>query len=385
MKSYDIIIAGGGASGLSLASHLAHSPLRDRSILIVDKDAKDQNDRTWCFWAKQPTFFDDIAYRSWSQLQVLGKHFEKTLDLHEYRYKMIRGVDFYRYARQTISECPRVEFLQGKVELIKDGDQQANVLVDGKLYAGTWVFDSLFNWSSFKPDPADYHTIKQQFKGWEIEASGHPFNPQAATFLDFRISQKNGTHFFYMLPFSEQSALVESVLCTTTPVNWKICEQALHFYLKNILDIKEYNILREEQGINPLTDWRFPRQLGKHIVAIGNHGGMVKPSTGYAFLRIQEDSSAIINSLLEVGHPFSIPSSPRRYRYFDALMLEIMTHHAERIEPILTSLFKRNPIERIFRFLDEVASRGENLIMMPSLPPQLLLQAFLQLSALRRV
>jgi len=385
MKSYDIIIAGGGASGLSLASHLAHSPLRDRSILIVDKDAKDQNDRTWCFWAKQPTFFDDIAYRSWSQLQVLGKHFEKTLDLHEYRYKMIRGVDFYRYARQTISECPRVEFLQGKVELIKDGDQQANVLVDGKLYAGTWVFDSLFNWSSFKPDPADYHTIKQQFKGWEIEASGHPFNPQAATFLDFRISQKNGTHFFYMLPFSEQSALVESVLCTTTPVNWKICEQALHFYLKNILDIKEYNILREEQGINPLTDWRFPRQLGKHIVAIGNHGGMVKPSTGYAFLRIQEDSSAIINSLLEVGHPFSIPSSPRRYRYFDGLMLEIMTHHAERIEPILTSLFKRNPIERIFRFLDEVASRGENLIMMPSLPPQLLLQAFLQLSALRRV
>jgi lycopene beta-cyclase len=385
MKSYDIIIAGGGASGLSLASHLAHSPLRDRSILIVDKDAKDQNDRTWCFWAKQPTFFDDIAYRSWSQLQVLGKHFEKTLDLHEYRYKMIRGVDFYRYARQTISECPCVEFLQGKVELIKDGDQQANVLVDGKLYAGTWVFDSLFNWSSFKPDPADYHTIKQQFKGWEIEASGHPFNPQAATFLDFRIPQKNGTHFFYMLPFSEQSALVESVLCTTTPVNWKICEQALHFYLKNMLDIKEYNILREEQGINPLTDWRFPRQLGKHIVAIGNHGGMVKPSTGYAFLRIQEDSSAIINSLLEVGHPFSIPSSPRRYRYFDALMLEIMTHHAERIEPILTSLFERNPIERIFRFLDEVASRGENLIMMPSLPPQLLLQALLQLSALRRV
>ena len=120
-------------------------------------------------------------------------------------------------------------------------------------------------------------------------------------------------------------------------------------------------------------------------MAIGNHGGMVKPSTGYAFLRIQEDSSAIINSLLEVGHPFSIPAGPRRYRYFDAVMLEIMTHHAERIEPILTSLFKRNPVDRIFRFLDEVSSPGENLLMMPSLPPQLLSQAFLQLDALRRV
>ena len=385
MKSYDIIIAGSGASGLSLASHLAYSPLRDRSILIVEKDTKDQNDRTWCFWANQPMFFDDIVYRSWSQLQVLGEHFEKTLDLHEYCYKMIRGIDFYKYARQIVSKCPRVEFLQGRVELIKDGDQQANVLVDGKLYAGTWVFDSLFNWSTFKPDPTHYHIIKQQFKGWEIEASGQPFNPQAATFLDFRTPQKNGTHFFYILPFSEQLALVESVLCTTTPVNWKICEQALQVYLKNILGIKVYTILREEQGINPLTDWRFPRRLGKHIMAIGNHGGMVKPSTGYAFQRIQEDSSAIINSLLEVGHPFSIPANPRRYRYFDAVMLEIMTHHAERIEPILTSLFKRNPVDRIFRFLDEASSSGEILLMMPSLPPQLLSQAFLQLDAVRRV
>jgi len=385
MQSYDIIIAGGGASGLSLASHLAHSSLRDRSILIVEKDAKDQNDRTWCFWANQPTFFDDIVFRSWNQLQVLGEHFEKTLDLRDYRYNMIRGIDFYRFARQTISKCPHVEFLQGRVELIKDGDQQAYVLIDGKQYAGTWVFDSLFNWSGFKPDLTHYHAIKQQFKGWEIEASGQPFNPQVATFLDFRTPQKNGTHFFYVLPFSEQWALVESVLCTTTPVQWELCDQDLQVYLKNTLGISVYHILREEQGINPLTDWHFPRQIGKHIMAIGNQGGMVKPSTGYAFLRIQEDSFAIINSLLDVGHPFRIPAGPRRYRYFDAVMLEIMTHHAERIGPILTSLFKRNPVERIFRFLDEVASPGENLLMMPSLPPQLLLQALFQLRALRSV
>ena len=148
---------------------------------------------------------------------MLGEHFEKTLDLHEYRYKMIRGIDFYSYAQQTVSAYPQVEFLQGKVELIEDGDQKANVLVDGKQYAGTWVFDSLFNWSTFRPDPTHYHAIKQQFKGWEIEASGQPFNPQVATFLDFRTPQKNGTHFFYILPFSEHWALVESVLCTTTP------------------------------------------------------------------------------------------------------------------------------------------------------------------------
>ena len=385
MKSYDVIIAGGGAAGLSLACHLAHSPLRNRSILIVDQNAKDQNDRTWCFWTNRPTLFDDIVYRSWSQLQVLGEHFEKTLDLHTYRYNMIRGIDFYRFARQALSTCPHVEYLQGKVVQIEDGDQQASVLVDGQSYAGTWVFDSLFNWSAFKPERDRYHYLKQQFKGWEIETPGKVFNPQVATFLDFRTLQEKGMHFFYVLPFSERCALVESVLCTTVPVSWEICEQALRVYLGTILGIKAYSTRREEQGISPLTDWPFPRQTGKRIMAIGTHGGMVKPSTGYAFLRIQEDSSAIVRSLLKVGHPFSVPPGPRRYRYFDAVMLEIMTHDGERIEPTFTALFKRNPVERIFRFLDEVASLRENFLMIPSLPPQLLLQALLRLDMLRRV
>ncbi len=192
-------------------------------------------------------------------------------------------------------------------------------------------------------------------------------------------------HFFYVLPFSERCALVESVLCNAAPVSWELCEQALRVYLETILDINAYSTRREEQGISPLTDWPFPRQTGKRIMAIGTHGGMVKPSTGYAFLRMQEDSSAIVRSLLEVGHPFSVPPGPRRYRYFDAVMLEIMTHDAKRIEPIFTRLFKRNPVERILRFLDEVASLRENFLMIPSLPPRLLLQALLRVDTLRRV
>jgi 2-polyprenyl-6-methoxyphenol hydroxylase-like FAD-dependent oxidoreductase len=42
MKHYDFIMAGGGLAGLSLAYHLVRSPLRDRSILVVDRDAESQ-------------------------------------------------------------------------------------------------------------------------------------------------------------------------------------------------------------------------------------------------------------------------------------------------------------------------------------------------------
>jgi lycopene beta-cyclase len=203
--------------------------------------------------------------------------------------------------------------------------------------------------------------------------------------LDFRTPQDKGTHFLYVLPFSERHALVESVLCTTTPLSWEASEQALRGYLATVLGIKAYRTRREEQGISPLTDRPFPRQTGRHIMTIGTLGGRVKPSTGYAFLRMQQDACAIVRSLLEVGHPFSVPAGPRRYRFFDSVMLEVMTRHGERIESIFTALFKHNPAERIFRFLDEVASPWENCLMLPSLPPQLLLQALLRLDTLRSV
>ncbi|NCC33692.1 MAG: FAD-dependent oxidoreductase, partial [Chloroflexia bacterium] len=55
MTHYDVIIAGGGAAGLSLAYQLINSPLRDYSILVIDKGNKQRNDRTWAFWTDQPT------------------------------------------------------------------------------------------------------------------------------------------------------------------------------------------------------------------------------------------------------------------------------------------------------------------------------------------
>ena len=78
-------------------------------------------------------------------------------------------------------------------------------------------------------------------------------------------------------------------------------------YLETVLGIKEYRIVATEGGVNPLTDQPFPRRLGRRIMTIGIPGGRVKPSSGYAFWRIQQDSAAIVRSLLQVEHPFDVP------------------------------------------------------------------------------
>ena len=111
---------------------------------------------------------------------------------------------------------------------------------------------------------------------------------------------------------------------------------------------------------------------------IGTRGGRIKPSTGYAFVRIQQDSQAIVRSLLDNGHPFDVPSDSRRYRLYDSLMLDIMQHHGDGIKPIFTALFKNNPITRVLRFLDEQGSPAENALLIASLPPKLFLQALFQ-------
>ena len=53
-EKYDIIVCGGGMAGLSLVYRaLKEGIWNNQKILIIEKDAKDQNDRTWCFWQKE--------------------------------------------------------------------------------------------------------------------------------------------------------------------------------------------------------------------------------------------------------------------------------------------------------------------------------------------
>ena len=47
-----------------------------------------------------------------------------------------------------------------------------------------------------------------------VETKEPNFNPELATFMDFRVSQKHGTAFIYLMPTSTTTALVEYTLFT---------------------------------------------------------------------------------------------------------------------------------------------------------------------------
>jgi lycopene beta-cyclase len=385
MTEYDYIFAGGGAAGLGLAYHLCQSHIPARKLLIIDRDSKDRNDRTWCFWSDRPTPYDHLTYHSWDRIQFIGEGFQRVYDLAPYRYHMIRGIDFYRAMHSTLSNIPEVEFVRGSVEKIEDEPNGAQVISSEGAYLGKWVFNSLVNRSDFTSGPPGYHYLMQHFKGWEIETPVDSFNPEVATLFDFRTPQKGSMRFFYILPFSKRRALIEYTLFSPRLLKGQEYDRALAEYIEKVLGVANYRIESTETGVIPMTDRPFPRRLGKRVMAIGTRGGLVKPSSGYAFLRMQQDSAAIVRAISETGQPFGVRPSPWRYRLFDSIMLQVMYREGDRMKSIFTSLFKNNPIQRIFRFLDEEAPLPENLQLLASLPTAPFLKALIRLKLLGRI
>jgi lycopene beta-cyclase len=379
---YDYIILGGGLAGLSLAYHLLHSPLADRSILIVEPDDKDRNDRTFCYWSDRPTPFDDIIHRSWDQIRIIDEHEQRSIDLGAYRYQMIRSLDFYRHVRATLAAHPNVTWLQGAADRVEEATEGASVSVEGRSYFGRWVFDSRFKVAAFKANPANEGALYQHFTGWRIETPDDAFDPSAATMFDFRTPQggpqRGELRFCYVLPLSKREALVEFVALSHHQL-----EPTLKHYVEHTLNLRDYRILEEEGGVSPLTERSFPRRASEcsRIMTIGTAGGRVKASTGYAFTRIQQDSAAIVQSLIETGQPFSVPADSGFFRLCDALLLHLMRERGATIQSIFGVLFRRNPVRRIFRFLDEASSIADTALIIANMPPRPFLQALYEYGA----
>lgn len=373
MEHYDYIIAGGGCAGLSLAYQLIHSPLKDRRILIVDRDDKDQNDRTWAFWTDRPTPFQEVVHQEWHYLRFAAAG-DTLIPTGSWRYVMIRGDDWYRHIRAELEALPNVTWLKAQVKRIEDREDGALVWIDGDGHGpqpalpdhAAWVFDSLFSINDFHPETAGALSLQQHFKGWFIETTEDAFDPRAAVIFDFRTPQQGEMRFFYVLPTSPRTALVEYVGLSHADF-----DALLETYIHDTLGITEYRKVSDEIGITPLTDYAFARATGNHVMAVGIQGGLVKPTTGYAYSRIQDDSAAIVRSLMENGHPFEAPSSAPIYRLLDSVMLDVMQREPSCLAAAYGAMFRRNPAPRVFRFLDESASVADmfSLVMsMPKLP-----------------
>ena len=365
-QSYDYIVTGAGCAGLSLVMRLlASDELKNKKILLIDVDAKAQNDRTWCFWESEPDLFEPVVYKRWNHLLFYSDSYSSELGIAPYQYKLIRGIDFYTYCLQEIKSHPNVTFLQQKVASLHSSKGETYAVVNGEKYYAQYIFNSiLFQ----KPllNKKEYWLL-QHFKGWIVETSAPSFDAEIATLMDFRTAQNEGATFFYVLPFSANKALIEYTAFSKSVWPDETYEAALKDYVENNLQIKNYTVKEKEFGVIPMSNYRFP-VADNNIIHIGTAGGQTKASSGYTFKFIQKSSKSIVEALRQKKHPAIVLKPKERFRFYDAVLLYILHHNTLPGNEIFATMFKKNDPSLILRFLDNETTLLQDIKIIASLP-----------------
>ncbi|GAB3639496.1 lycopene cyclase family protein [Spirosoma arcticum] len=351
MKKYDFIIAGGGMAGLSLAYYITQSPLRNRSILILDRDQKNRNDRTWCFWENGAGPFESIMFRRWNTVSFHGTTHAGPLDLGTYQYKMLRGIDFYTFVQNELGKWPNIERRQATINRIKDTPQGGFVIADDEPYIADYVFDSTF---ALKTDQPRNHNLLQHFKGWVINTEKPCFDPEKPEIMDFRVEQHGDCRFVYVMPFDAKTALVEFTLFNDKLLTDAEYDADIRRYINRFLDTGTYQITETEYGVIPMSDTKTQENPSEHIVRIGTSGGHTKASTGYTFQRTQQYLRDIVRNLVQTGKPNRKPSwFSRRFKLYDSVLLNVLEKNRHPADDIFTRFYAKNRPVDAFRFLDE--------------------------------
>jgi lycopene beta-cyclase len=377
-KQYDYIIAGAGCAGLSLLMRMMEdSYFSQKKILVVDREIKNKNDRTWCFWEHGDGLFESIIHYQWQQVNFQTKDYFETFDLKPYRYKMIQGIDLYNTVIEKAANYPNIEFRKEDILSISSTSWKAELQLQNETLSAEYIFNSILFEKDKKTNSKNVYQLLQHFKGWVIETNEPSFDPLVATLMDFRTGQEQGTTFFYVMPTSTKSALIEYTLFSEKLLSNEAYDDSLKQYISEQLGIKEYSILHVEFGIIPMTNQQFPLQ-DQRIVHMGVAGGQVKGSSGYAFQFIQKRTAAIVEGLKEVETRFDrINFQQKKGNLYDAVLLNVLHHQKMQGDDIFQSIFSKNKIVSVLRFLDNESSILEDLKIMNSVPINIFLPAAL--------
>jgi lycopene beta-cyclase len=363
---FDYVITGAGAAGLSLAVHLINSGLlRNRTLAIIEKEKKDTNDRTWCFWEMESGPFEKMVFRSWDRLMVADDTNLIETSVTPYRYKMLRGGDFYQYCRDTISAQSNITWIASDVISIQSQPDRAVIETSGGQVLARHLFNSII----FHPPSSDgsHHLLLQHFKGIVVRTQATAFDPHVARLMDFRVPQSRGTSFVYLMPFSETEALIEYTEFSASTLADNEYDLALSDYCHRVLHLPDYEVTGQEVGVIPMTNYPFETDE-RRITHIGTAGAATKASSGYTFRFIQKQCSAIVSSIRSDGRVTYRRKHSGRFGWYDATLLNILTKTDIRGADVFMKMFTTNPMQRVLRFLDNESTIPEEIQLIRPLP-----------------
>lgn len=363
---YDIIIAGCGCAGLSLAWYLTKITDLRFSILMIDKSFASREEKTWCFWddnlLPDPVEISNV----WDVLRFGSETFDRSERLRTFRYSCIDSITYEEKLINALRKKNNIRWVEADIENFRDNDTGAIVETSEGNFEGSKIFQSVIKQASL----SDRGDLKQHFIGWKVKTDQALFDSDVATLMDFHVDQKEATAFMYLLPFSSNQALVEYTVFSDKILGKSEYEHEIQSYLEKKFSLSKdrYEIVGMEKGSIPMVENSYRFKSGESVYNIGMISGCSKPTTGYTFSRIHRMSKKIARQLADGEEPDINTISPKRFRFYDILLLDILNENPGASVKIFSQLFRRNSMDSILKFLDEKSGITEDIRLLLSLP-----------------
>lgn len=364
MADVDLIVLGGGLAGLSLAERLAAAGQRAPRTLVLEARDRHEDDRTWCFWRPGPHRYEALVSAAWPRCAVRHAGREVRIDCAAMPYQMIPSGAFYEHARAAIAGSSRVELEMGRAIAGEPVRTAAGFEIDageGRVLRARHVVDTR------PPKALPDSILWQSFVGDAVTADGDAFDPGVAVLMDFEADSALGVLFVYVLPISSRRALVETTVFGSRPLGPTSLRPRHEQLLRSRLGDRAFTVDRSEHGVLPMGHAAVQSASG--AVRAGLYFGGARPSTGYAFLRVQDWAEACAASLLRGAGPSGPGPDPWLRRSMDEVFLRVLRAHPERGGELLLRLFDRAEPARVIRFLGDRGGLGDALAMVRALPP----------------
>lgn len=370
--TYDYIFCGFGLSTMLVLEELeAQNLLEGKRLLLLEKEAM-HNDKMWCFWEKGPGKWDVILSGKWTKGCVGDEDRRKEI-LDGFTYKCISAADLRNHTLQKL-QTHSSQFKQEQVMRWIDHGKEVSVYTQQQTYTARYFFNSAYTPNSLSGS----RLLLQHFEGWHIKTKRPLFNATEATIMDFSVPQKHNTRFMYLLPFSEDTALVEYTLFSPALLPEKEYGQEIARYL-NRLGITEFEVTGTEAGIIPMTGHPFWKSNTRNVLHIGTAGGWTKASTGYTFANATKMAQKLAEILKHDAVDFRKFYTQNRFNWYDRIFVEVLYADNSIGKQLLTSLFFKTKSNEMMRFLKDETNLKEEFSIVSSCPKRPFLAALARL------
>jgi len=360
LKTYDYIVVGAGAAGMQVLSGICKdSFFDDKSILVIESDAKQTNDRTWCWWQREESEWDILLSNKWERVEVRDRNGSLHLNVPNFPYKMLHASTFYESVRKQLAQRSNIDWVQARFESLQESDSSVEVFTSAGSFHGSFVMNSVAELNEARTS-REHPWLSQHFVGWFVRVDKPVFDASVALLMDFSIEQNGNTRFMYVLPTSATEALVEYTLFSDRLLSIAEYESAIEHYLKS-LNAGHWEIERKEQGEIPMTTFPFQKKNTRRVLHIGTAGGWTRASTGYTFYNSMKQSAQLVTRLKNGMTDMRTFHRGSRFDFYDFVVLDVLKRRNDLGALFFTRVFKSNPIEVVFDFLNGESKLGQEL------------------------